>query len=470
MFHLKEKGFAIALPLLLATAVSFAQTITAKSCPAYTVGIRPSGALTPNFDLIKLRNWIKNPVPTATTSVPNPNSTNTDLVILSPHRGYWQFCPEDTLEAYMAAIDKGPEMIEMDVRITAPGVDSTYNPNLDGSGTTGQYFANGESFLTHDYDLRGEAPDPNGTNNVIYLSTPDQLQGRAMVDRYGNPAYDSSNDKITFHRLTDLLKLILRQAKITSGAISPKAGTNGRDLIIRGSMLLFDEKGNGEKNPYTNTAYPYSSQLAAVTETMNEVHEFELANNVDFSNVTIYTINPQANYVPAGKWTTLVDQNYPDPSHQPGFLGYMYPIAGSPTQDPSVALPYQSLPGYLMFNWFDRWDNSPGRTYAASDLANGKGIDTFYPSNNFPEGYRGATGLCLDALASQFTALKIDIQGCRMQPLNRNYQAAPDYIWVPKAGANGTPYSNATARQPNLYDDIINYLTILGLRNTSHIQ
>lgn len=154
--------------------------LLAQSCPSASItsARAQSGS---NFSLVKVASELKNP--------------DSDLVLVTAHRGYWEYCPENTIEAFQAAIDTGIEAVEMDVRLSAAGSDKA-----------GKSFSNGEVFLTHDYDLRGEAPGTVGSqqNNLIYTLTPAQLQSRTMVDRRGNNATDDSGAALTFHTFTDL--------------------------------------------------------------------------------------------------------------------------------------------------------------------------------------------------------------------------------------------------------------------------
>jgi glycerophosphoryl diester phosphodiesterase len=87
-----------------------------------------------------------------------------DLVIVTAHRGSWEYCPENTIEGAMLAMDKQAEAVELDIRVSSDGV----------------------PYLTHDYDLRGEAkldqPPVESTNNLIYALASSALHRRWKVN------------------------------------------------------------------------------------------------------------------------------------------------------------------------------------------------------------------------------------------------------------------------------------------------
>jgi hypothetical protein len=206
-------GFLAILAFLFAPAMSLAQNCPAASPTNRTI---PTGATAANFSIPKLRSQIISP------------STTNPLVLVSSHRGNWEFCPENTLESFHSAWDYGAAAIEMDVRVSAPGQDS----NIPMPVSNGMNFLNGEIFLTHDYDLRGEAIDSTALqqSNNVYQLTPTQLRARQMVDRHGKLVKDSSGTGLVMHSFIDLLNSYYQRAfslgndAVIAAGTSPGAG------------------------------------------------------------------------------------------------------------------------------------------------------------------------------------------------------------------------------------------------------
>jgi hypothetical protein len=259
-------GSFFVLAVLLAPMTLAAQiTPVSTVCPPYAVTNTRLNANPNNNqnDLLKVRAWAKRPVQSGAA-----DSTNTDLVLLVAHRGIWEFCPENTLEAYEVAADAGADGIEMDLR-----------PSGAGNDAAGVNWPYGEIFLTHDYDLRGEAPGGDGSfqQNNIYYATPAQLQlssshnktrmtsqgvpvpwpqGRSMVDRHGNPALDASGSGIQFWTLTDMLYQLYARAQAiaavhpnTNIGIDKSQGTGVCNrppypAVSNGPFLVLDIKGD----------------------------------------------------------------------------------------------------------------------------------------------------------------------------------------------------------------------------------
>jgi len=254
------RSFFLSMLVALGLAAGLARDTCAQSlftpyCPAATITSTRAAAAS-IFNLSKIRSY------TALSASYNVLSgSNFNLVAMVAHRGVWEFCPENTLEAYEAALDLGAEAVEMDIRPSAPG----YNSN------EGVNYPNGEMFLTHDYDLRGESPDLDNINpqNVIYTATPDSLTGRAMVDRNGRPAYANNcvpvpvpvtsnctaTTPIVFRSLTALLTHILLKARANPATIVTGGGNQGRDLVTRGAEVMLDVKG-GDRGLVFDPATP----------------------------------------------------------------------------------------------------------------------------------------------------------------------------------------------------------------------
>jgi hypothetical protein len=362
---------------------------------------------------------------------------DTDLVLVIAHRGIWENCPEGTIESYNKALDNEIEAVEMDIRVTSPGTDS--------SGTN---WPNGQAFLTHDYDLRGEAPDPSGgSNNVIYNLTPAQVSGRNMVDRHGIPAVDSSQSPIHFRSLKDLLTNIALHVRLINGGVdSNGSGNFGQQRVLRGNLLAFDIKGDDAKD-LSGNPYPNSSQLIAVTETMAEVSDFEKANNIDLEPMIIYKIGYLK--VSYSQWMNLVTTYYSNAADLPGLIPVEYPNSDKSKLD--SARVFEKYEGFIMHNWNYRYDGVSTESYVNADLAAGMGNSAFSQNNNFPEGLRKSRGTCCTTTEFQDTSTS-----------TLDFLAQPAYSSLPRV--------RATLITTDFVNNAVDYLSTLGLRHLEHIE
>ncbi len=456
-----------------------AQSAFTPYCPAATItSARAAAAST--FSLGKIRQYTQL---NANFNVTSGSTFN--LVAMVAHRGVWEFCPENTLEAYEAALDLGAEAVEMDIRLSAPGFNSTEGVN----------YPNGKMFLTHDYDLRGEGPDLDNTNpqNVIYSATPESLVGRPMVDRAGRPAYANNcipvpvpvtpgcttTTPVVLHSLTDLLAHILAKARANSSAIVSGAGNQGRDLVARGPELVLDIKGGEpELNAgaddtlpnvvcATNTALKYcnSTSYLGVQEAMAEVSAFELANNVDLEQMVVYKF--VSRNMTSADWTGLVSANYSGQPNQPGMVliaynqgnndppAEIYPVSAGDQKG------YQSYPAYVITNWNVQYEGVSTWQWNTADLlgvspATGiHGTESFLASNGFPEGSRWSAGQCCHAPQA--------LQTWGQATIEFNYQPPSS----PLRPFNGWPYNIITTSITlDGYGNANRYLVNCGLRFT----
>jgi hypothetical protein len=405
--------------ITLATVNAPAQVTT--NCPASVLTATRANAGS-NYDLLKLRAWAKHPTGTS-------SSLDTDLVLVVAHRGNWEFCPENTLESYEVAADLGADGDEMDLRISATGYDTSQGKN----------FPNGEAFLTHDYNLQGEAPGKPGDINNIYNASPDMVEGRAMVDRHGNPALDATGSVIGFHSLTDLLSNVFTRARLLNGGI--QTFQTGYTQVVRGQMLVLDIKGDDA------SAYPNSSQVVALAEAMSEVKAFETANKTDLERMIVYKFG--YNKVPYDTWTSLIANFYPNALSLPGVILIAYPENN--TTFPSQITQFEDYPGYIMTNWNYRYVGISTEQWAIADLNAGKGNSGFSSNNSFPEGFRRSDGSC-----------------CSDQPFNTYSLSSYDFLFQP---ANPSfPRVRATLQTVDTYQNTVDYLRAIGLRTISHIQ
>ncbi len=430
--NMQLRRFGIVIGGITVNLVLLTGIARAGTCPARTI-TQSRAAMGTNNSLQATRNWAQHPVPSGAS-----NSLGTDLVLLIAHRGEWQYCPENTIEAYEASVDEGADGVEMDLRISYPGTD-----------TDGTSYPNGEVFLTHDYDLRGEAPDPAvqdvsgcGTTNIVYCASPASLHERGMVDRKGNAAFDSNGNPILFRSLKDLLNNIYLRAQMANGAfvLGGNAGTNIQ--VIRGPLVVLDVKGD-ENQTYAN----WNGTLRALTEAFVEVNQFQLTNHVDLSQMIVYKI--KYNKVQPSDWTNLISTYYSAQPNQPGLIAIVYPENN--TSRPANVAGFETYSGYLMTNWNVRYNGISTQQWALQDLQNGKGNSGFASVNSFPEGIRYSDGSCCDSQDLQSFSL-----------------SAFDFLFQP-AGSS-LPRIWATLQTVDHYQNAANYLTLLNLRNTSHLQ
>ena len=67
-----------------------------------------------------------------------------DYIYVSGHRGWFDKCPENTIESFQAALDLGVDQIETDIRVTKDGElvlmhDATVDRTTDGTGKVIDY-------------------------------------------------------------------------------------------------------------------------------------------------------------------------------------------------------------------------------------------------------------------------------------------------------------------------------------------
>jgi hypothetical protein len=244
---------------------------------------------------------------------PTPQTPGSGLVVLISHRGNWEYCPENTLEAFQSAWDIGAEGAEMDVRVSAPGADHT----------TGHNYPVGEVFLSHDWDLRGEAPDSDlaqPTSNVIYSLTPDQLRSRKMVDRHGKPLLDSNDAPLHLPSLTDLLESMYKRATALN-LIGQSPRKSGWKYLGKGMLLVIDVKGLSND--------PLWTQYATFLEAAKEMYAFETANQLDLGDAVAFKLQYKdfESYSAAALANTLrtTDIGYPDGAELPRIIFIVFP-------------------------------------------------------------------------------------------------------------------------------------------------
>jgi hypothetical protein len=355
----------------------------------------------------------------------------------------------------------GAEAAEMDVRLSAQGHDAIYYPN-------------GEVFLTHDWDLRGETlPDPNQPINVIYALPPSQLRNRNMVDRRGNASVGSDGKALQFHSFTDILQSQLSRVKLIPGGLVAGAGLNGNALVSRGMLLVIDIKGDP---PKLNPAPPVDQdQYSTLLECLKEMHAFEKANKVDMSLAVAFKIN----YKKMPLLSQFMSDLRGNPSPNLIFIVFpedvVTPIGPSgkcddPGQPACTALSpgdplLQNLdnfiytyPNFLVVDWQYRNPGNALGPFIDRALAAGQGVAMFAAFNNFPEGVRNSSGTCSQKPGGA------NLSECVSGPLQTWASCSFDYL---------VPYTYPRARvrassiTTDAYEGAVSYLRNIGQRDNT---
>jgi Glycerophosphoryl diester phosphodiesterase family len=432
-------------------------------CPAANPAQRPSGITPSKWNLTKVLQYLK---------APTPQVPGSGLVVLISHRGNWEFCPENTLEAFQSAWDLGVEGAEMDVRVSAPGVDPK----------TGVSYPNGEVFLSHDWDIRGEAPSTDftmPTKNTIYGLTPDQLSSRTMVDRHGKYLVDSSGNSLYLPSFTDLLNSLYQRATSLGLVSAPSPRKPEWKYLGKGMLLVVDVKGLNQN--------PLWTEYAALIEAAKEMYAFETANQIDLGDAIAFKIQFKdfEEYSAASLLNAVTnpDIGYPAGAQIPPIIFIVFPQDAckpeSTNAEPCKLIPpaentalndyLTNYPAFLLNDWQHRNEGDALTTYLTDPLWINRGVASFLASNNFAEGLRNSGGNCLNTFSdSNIIGPKpnpdlppINTSYCISDPMQRWSSAALDYL-VPSFGPR-----HATSITTDLYQNASDYLTAIGLNNTS---
>ena len=413
------------------------------------------------------------------------------LVPVVSHRGYWEYCPENTLEAFEAAWDYEAEAIEMDVRLSAPGTDPA----------TGANYPDGEVFLTHDFDLRGEAPNTVGqlTNFGFYALTPSEIVQRNMADRHGNILLDSVGNNLHLPTYTQLLQSIYQRAVAENG-IAPGGSpivVNGVhwDLMTNGAYLVVDIKDRIDKDTLLG-----ADQYDTFIECMKELNAFQSANHIDMRYAVGYKVGitniyrsivDKAGQVPsAAQYMVgqLMDptMGYVPEEALPGMIFIIFPqdacvpntdrsapckqlLPSDNTQLNDFLFNYAFLPGdkasnaFLVGDWQYRNEGDSLAIYVTDPIWQGRGVAMFAASNNFSDGVRNSGGNCENPFKKNNPV--INTSTCLSDPVQRWSSASFDYL-VPSFGP-----AHATAMiTTDQYQNALDYLIAIGQNNQSLIR
>jgi hypothetical protein len=199
-----EKPMRKFATLLLFATLAGAQGLLAQvncandinQAPAYTGS--DGKTLTPStYNIQKVRNLL-------TYQTPSDYGNGSRLMLVSAHRGFWQYAPENSLRAFYAAVAAGSEIVEIDVRVSSDNVPIMMHDDDIARTTTGTGLAEGNSVA--------------------------QFQSFQLRDRHGCPSTFATDNGTTFASVL--------QAFVNKGLIYKDA--NG---VLRGSTLIVDIKG-----------------------------------------------------------------------------------------------------------------------------------------------------------------------------------------------------------------------------------
>ena len=158
--------------------------------------------------------------------VPNPHNGAEPYLIdksgplVVAHRGASARCPENTLEAFDAAVSAGADVVELDVRLTADGVPVVLH-DYDLSRTTEGVGVVHELTLTELKRLDASGGRGPRAEIPTLRESLELLAGRALIDVElknipGEPSFDSPEEELTTRALGVVAELRLERAVLYS--------------------------------------------------------------------------------------------------------------------------------------------------------------------------------------------------------------------------------------------------------------
>lgn len=454
--------------------IAVAAVAQSNVCPNNSPSKRPMDAVPATWNLQKLLQQMVHPQP--------------GLILVTSHRGNWEYCPENTLESFQSAWDLTAEAAEMDVRVSAPGADPY----------TGVNYPNGEVFLSHDFDLRGEAPNTlNQPTNFIYSLTPSQLAARNMADRHGTILSDSIGNKLHLATFTQLLQSLYDRASAVNGIATSASSVivNGAhwDLVTKGMLLVVDVKGTIDM-----TSGLGKDQYYTFIECVKELNAFQSTHHVDMRYAIAFKVGfasvydsivAQSGQVPSvaqylvGQLMNQSTMGYVPGEALPGLIFIVFPQnACVPNSSPCQQLlpsdntalndflyNFAFTPGdaatnaFLVCDWQYRNEGDSLAAYLTDAIWQGRGAAMFLASNNFSDGVRNSGGDCLNTFVDT-NQPPINTSYCVSDPVQRWSSSAIDYL-VPSFGP-----SHSTSITTDQYQNAIDYLIAIGQNNQSFIQ
>jgi glycerophosphoryl diester phosphodiesterase len=377
------------------------------------------------------------------------------LILVTAHRGGWDYCPENTIEGAMVAMDDKLEVIELDVRVSKDG----------------------SSFLTHDWDLRGEALNKelsSPTENNIYKldAQSSKLNLRFKPDRYGQKGYTGSGTTkraIFFQSFREFLDHYLARIKLIPNGIAQ----NG--VVQRGAVIVLDIK--GEDRVVSQLEYDESLQLRQLLAILKEVRTFELAEKVDLRHALIYKVNLKAMKVartepPAPVAAANFAQKVRDEGllYLPSLIFIIYPedwnrygeVKTRERYEPWLQDYRQNYDRLIAVDWQTRFPGINLENESMKDVRENRGVGAFVSYNPFPEGMRRSDGTCTFQEWVNPNLGSI----CLQQGLKQYASAALEFFFPPPGGKEQLL---ATSITTDMYENAVNYLTVTGRRDTKWI-
>lgn len=404
-----------------------------------------------NWDLAKVLAVMKTPVP--------------NLVLVTSHRGNWEFCPENTIESFQAAWDLGAQAVEMDVRVSKPDSANGY--------------PNGEVFLSHDFDIRGEALLPTGTavadtsRNYIYDLTRAELKDRRMVDRRGRRLVDSQGNSLLFRTFSELLDSVVARAKTLPDGVVRGDGAHGYSKVKRGSLIVIDIKGDPPQG-IGKDQYDVLLECLRELDIYEDAHQLDLTDAVAFKigykkmpTVTQFTADlQQLGVYPKWKLPPLIFIVFPEDAVAPAGCGKPDAPACTVIAPANNQVLYSYTKTYPRFLVSDFQFRNPGNAlsaYVDAARTDGEGVAMFLASNNFADGVRNSNGTC----AARSTPIQGWFQSaCYSDPMGVWASSTMDFL-VPDPSLN---IKRATSITTDQFQNALDYLTGIGLANTAAIQ
>lgn len=473
----------ISLALFLSGMISLhGQSARMAVCPDANPVNRPG-----YIDLTKQSKWVlQNVVNWMHKPEDDVLTPGKGLVLVVSHRGNWEYCPENTLESFHSAWDLGAVAIEMDIRLSAAG--------QDGDVT----YPKGEAFLSHDFDIRGEAPNPAllGQNYIASLP-PASLRIRNMADRHGLILKDSSGNHLHLKSLTDLLTSIKERATALN-LIDPPAKPGDPSTLHGGAVLILDIK------EYKTEDGIGANQYETFVETLKEFNDFQFNNKIRMNEAVIFKVGFEKfivgfattkSYGTAHELERIVkskDVDYISGNGLPQLIFIVFPedackpkstVTGDCPSIPPGS--YEALndygenyPGLISNDWQYRNEGdalAPYIVYSAEPQWSGWklwGSAMFLASNNFSDGVRNSAGNCRNGTHtydhppfpnSDYPA--INLSGCVSDPIQRWASSSLDYL-VPSFG----PPKHATTITTDQFQNAIDYLISIGLNNQDRLN
>jgi hypothetical protein len=398
------------------------------------------------WDLEKIHDLLR--APTLTTS--------NKLILVTAHRGAWEYCPENSIQGAMLAMDKAGgqlELIEMDVRVTADG----------------------HPYLTHDWDLRGEALNPVTTqptgNNIYQLQASEaQLGRRIKPDRYGKYGFDDKGQIIQFQDLGAFLDKYVQRAMLIKDGVQ-KSGVQ-KSKVQRGAVIVLDIKGEDTKVK----SLAASSQWNSLQKIVGFVAAYQTKHHIDLSNALVYKLNLKA--LTTATPATLDSRIFPDTledtlqksglGYNPDLIFIIYPEDWTQSGDPS---PYELWSGLLKayqnkytknlmgVDWQSRFPGINIEKAQWEDVKQNRGTGAFVSYNPFPEGMRRSDGTCTFQGKDYGTE-------CLEQGLMQYASASLEYFFPPQASGHQVFATNLTT---DMFENASNYLTVIGRRDRTLI-